>query len=111
MADVKDLGAEGDVVTVADGYARNYLFPKSLGAPVTEATRRKLAKIQAEREAERQALLKRAQEAAARLEGASCTIPVKTGEDDKLYGSVTAANIADALKAQGLEVDKHALVA
>lgn len=109
MADVKDLGAEGEVVTVADGYARNYLFPRSLGAPVTEATRRRLAKMRAEREAEQKAALEGAREAAARLEGVSCTIAVKTGEDDRLYGSVTAANIVDALKAQGIEIDKHSL--
>jgi len=109
MADVKDLGTEGDVVTVADGYARNYLYPKNLGAPVTEATRRRLAKIQAEREADRKAALAAAEKAAARLEGVSCTIPVKTGEDDRLYGSVTAANIIDALGAQGVELDKNAL--
>lgn len=110
MADVKDLGAEGDVVTVADGYARNYLFPKSIGAPVTEATRRRLAKLRAEREAEEKAALESARQAARRLEGVSCTIPVKTGEDDKLYGSVTAANIVDALKPQGIELDRHSLM-
>ena len=50
MANVDDLGVEGDVVTVADGYARNYLIPKKLGAAVTNATKRQLAKIQKERE-------------------------------------------------------------
>ena len=50
IADVKDLGVEGDIVKVADGHARNYLFPQNLGAPVTEATKRKLAKMQGERE-------------------------------------------------------------
>ena len=55
MAEVPHLGSEGDVVTVADGYARNYLLPKNLAAPVTSATRRKLAKIQQEREEARRA--------------------------------------------------------
>lgn len=110
MADVKDLGAEGDVVKVADGYARNYLFPKNLGAPVTEATRRRLAKLRVEREAKQKAALEAAKKMAARLEGVSCTIPVKTGEDDRLYGSVTAGNIVEALKEQGVELDKNALV-
>ena len=50
MADVKDLGSEGDVVTVAEGYARNYLFPQKLAAEVTDATRRRLVKIQQERD-------------------------------------------------------------
>ena len=110
MADVKDLGAEGDVVKVADGYARNYLLPRNIGAPVTDATRRRLAKMRTERVAGQKAALEAARRAAAKLAGASCTIPVKTGDDDRLYGSVTAANIIDALKAQGVEVDRSALV-
>jgi len=55
MADVQDLGAEGDVVTVADGYARNYLLARKLGAPVTAATRRSLKKLQENRDAARKA--------------------------------------------------------
>ncbi|MBM4144097.1 MAG: 50S ribosomal protein L9 [Lentisphaerae bacterium] len=107
MADVKDLGAEGDIVTVADGYARNYLMPRKLGAPVTEAARRRLARIRREREAALAADLEAARKRAAALAGASCTLPVKVGQDEKLYGSVTPADIAVALKAQGIEVDKR----
>jgi large subunit ribosomal protein L9 len=110
MADITDLGSEGDVVNVADGYARNYLFPKNLGAPVTEATRRKLAKIQLEREADKKAQLNIAREQAAKLEAASCTIAVKTGEDGKLYGSVAAADIIKAFKEQNVEIDKNCLL-
>ena len=78
MADVADLGVEGDVVTVADGYARNYLIPKQLGAPVTDATRRRLAKIQREREVAREANLAEARKLATKLSGVSVTIPMKT---------------------------------
>lgn len=106
MADIADVGQEGDVVRVAEGYARNYLFPKSLAAPVTEATRRKLAKLRTEREATRKLALDAAREIAKKLEGLSVTIPVKTTEGEKLYGSVHEANIADAIKAQGVSVDK-----
>jgi large subunit ribosomal protein L9 len=109
MADVADLGAEGDVVSVSDGYARNYLFPKKIGAPVTEATRRRLAKIRLVRENARKMQLDQAREQAARLEKVSCTIAVKAGENEKLYGSVTAGEIAEALKKQGIEMDKHCL--
>lgn len=109
MADVKDLGSEGDMVTVADGYARNFLFPKQLAAPVTTATRRRLATLQQRREEERQQALESARAAAARLEGVSCTIPMKTSDENTLYGSVSVANIVDALKLQGLEMDKDAL--
>lgn len=109
MSDVANLGAEGDVVQVADGYARNYLLPKSLAAPVNEATRRRLEKLRKEREAELKARLQGALEAAKRLENVSCTIPVKTGEDEKLYGSVGVEDIAEALQKQGVELDKHLL--
>jgi large subunit ribosomal protein L9 len=110
MKDVPDLGAEGEVVSVSEGYARNYLLPRKLGAPVTEAMRRRLAKMQREREAARVAAMEAAQEAARKLEEASCTIAVKAGEDQKLYGSVTASDIATALEEQGLTVDRHALL-
>lgn len=107
MADVAGLGAQGEVVKVADGYARNYLIPKNLGAPVTEATRRRLTKIQREGEKAREAELRAARELAARLEKVSCTLSVKTGEDEKMYGSVTVTDVVAALKQQGVEIDKH----
>lgn len=110
MADVADLGSEGDVVSVTDGYARNYLLPRKLGAPVTDATRRRLVKIREEREAGKKAELEAAKARAGKLANVSCTIAVQTGEDDKMYGSVSDAQIADALKEQGVEIDRHALV-
>lgn len=110
MADVKDLGSEGEVVKVADGYARNYLFPKKIGAEVTEATKRRLAKMQEKREAERQTIIENARKQAEKLSGVSCTIPVKTDEDDKMYGSVTDRDIVEALASQGVEIDRNSLV-
>ena len=110
MADVADLGAEGDVVTVSDGYARNYLFPQKLAAQVSEATRRRLAKLREQRESKHQAELAEARALAEKLEKASCTLTVKTGDDGKMFGSVTAAHIGDALKTQGIEIDKHSLL-
>lgn len=110
MADVKDLGSEGDVVNVADGYARNYLLPQNLAAPVSEATRRRLARLQEQRETSKKEMKVAAQALADKLASTSCTIAVKTGEDEQLYGSVTAADISDALSKQGVEIDKHAFV-
>lgn len=110
MSDVANLGSEGDVVKVSDGYARNYLLPKQLAAPVNEATRRRLEKLRREREQERAGALKSARAKAGALANVSCTIAVKTGEDEKLYGSVTAADIAESLKGQGVEIDRHSLV-
>ncbi len=107
MADIPNLGSEGDVVQVADGYARNYLLPKKLAAPVSEATRRKLAKLQLERKERERVARTVALALAERLAKVSCTIPVKTVEGDKLYGSVTATDIANTLAELGVPVDRH----
>jgi large subunit ribosomal protein L9 len=109
LSTVDSLGKEGDVVSVADGYARNYLFPKGLAAEVNEAARRRLVKLQEQRVAKEAAELAQARELAAKVGAASVTIAVKTREDDKLYGSVGAAEIAAALADQGIEIDRHAL--
>lgn len=106
MADVKDLGSEGDVVTVAEGYARNYLFPQKLAAEVTDATRRRLVKIQQERDVKQAAALVVAQEKATQLKSINVTIPAKTSEEDKLYGSVSAADIEKILVGQNCDVDR-----
>lgn len=110
MTDVPDLGSEGDVVTVADGYARNYLLPREKAAPVTEATRRRLGKIRALRDKEHKTALQAARQRADKLKNVSCTIPVKVAEGEKLYGSVTVADIADALAKQNVDIDKDSLV-
>lgn len=110
MDNVADLGAEGDIVTVADGYARNYLLPRDLAAPVTEATRRRLAKLQEQRKEERKLQLEGARKTASKLADASCTITVKVGKDEKMYGSVGAAEIVAAMKAQKVNIDRHWIV-
>jgi large subunit ribosomal protein L9 len=102
MADVEDLGSEGDVVHVSDGYARNYLFPKNLASAVTEVTRRRLEKMRRDRATAHKAKISEATELADRLKDVSLTIAVKVSEDDKLYGSVTATDIIEQLQKQGL---------
>jgi large subunit ribosomal protein L9 len=109
MADVKDLGTEGQVVRVAEGFARNYLIPRKLGGPVTEASKRRLAKIQKQREALRKESTEKDRALAAAIEKGSYTIPVKVGEGEKLFGSVTNSDIVKVLQSQGFEVDKHAV--
>ncbi len=113
MQDVPNLGAEGEIVHVADGYARNYLFPQHIGEPVTDAARRRLEKIQKAREAERKATLADAKRRAALLKEASVTIRAKVAdaEAQTLYGSVAAADIADAVNAayDGANIDKAML--
>ena len=107
MADVPALGAEGDVVKVSDGYARNYLLPRNLAAPVTEATRRRIEKNRRVRAEQDAAKMSGAQELVAKIEKISCTVTVKTGGEGKMFGSVTAQHIADAMKVQGVELDRH----
>ncbi len=109
MQDVKDLGTAGQVVKVADGYARNYLVPRKLAALVTEGNRRQLAKLEIQRAIVRKASKEKDQELAAAIQKGSYTIPVKVGEGDKLFGSVTNGDILKLLAAQGFELDKHAI--
>ncbi len=110
MENVPNLGNEGDIVNVADGYARNYLLPKGLGEKVTAGARARLAKLMEQRAEERKLQLAGARALAAKLAKASCTITVKTGEEEKLYGSVTNADIAKALSEQDIEIDRHIIV-
>lgn len=114
MADVKDLGAEGAVVRVADGFARNYLIPRKLAAPVTEATRRRLVKIRRDREEENRKTSDRARTLSGLLAKASreglFTIRAKAAEGETLYGSVSAADIAAVIKENQFEVDKNLIV-
>ncbi|MEI6564527.1 MAG: 50S ribosomal protein L9 [bacterium] len=109
MQDVKDLGVAGQVVKVADGYARNFLVPNKLAALVTEGSRRQLAKLQVQREVEKKALKEKALDLAAAIQKGSHTISVKVGEGEKLFGSVTSGDILKMLAVQGFELDKHAV--
>ncbi|HID38364.1 MAG TPA: 50S ribosomal protein L9 [Calditrichaeota bacterium] len=105
--DFERLGKTGDIVKVKPGYARNYLIPKGVAYLATESNKRRLEndlKQQTWRQAKDK---KMAEELAKKLESVSCTITVQVGEEDKLFGSVTSQNIADALNAQGYKVDKR----
>ncbi|QZA33006.1 50S ribosomal protein L9 [Hydrogenibacillus sp. N12] len=108
-ADVPGQGKKGEVKTVADGYARNYLFPRRLAIPATEENLKRLEEARA-REAEAEARRKAEAEALkAALERLTLRLPVKAGTGGKLFGAVTAERIAEALRAQGLSVDKRRL--
>src|SRR2546428_13004860 len=91
--DVQHLGKAGAVVRVKDGYARNYLLPQGLAYPATEANKKKIT-FEAERIAKQRAAEKAAAEGdAGQIAAVQLTFPVKVGEEDKLYGSVTAGDI------------------
>ena len=110
MEDVPGLGNVGEVVRVADGYARNYLFPRNLAAVVTEATRRQIEKRRAEVEARRAKLREAAELIAKQVNACDCTIAVKTGgPEDRMYGSVTVLDILAELKKQAITLEKSQL--
>ena len=104
---VDTLGRRGDVVKVAAGYARNYLLPRKLALPVTEASKRQIAREREKaemRDAEERA---GAEALAQRVAGLDISIARRIGENKTMYGSVTSADIAQALAAKGFEVDKR----
>ena len=105
--DVQSLGKAGEVVKVKDGYARNYLLPKGLAYPATAGNKTRIAH-EAARVAEKRAGEKQAAETeAARLVGLELTFEMKVGEEEKLYGSVTASDVQRRLEEMGIHVDKR----
>ena len=105
--DVATLGDAGEVVTVKNGYANNYLIPQGYAIRATEGTLKALdtEKKQQARKIELQR--KNARDLAAKLEQMALKIQTKAGESGKLFGTVTAGDIAEALKAQGVEIDRR----
>ncbi len=104
---VDNLGRRGDVVKVAAGYARNYLLPRKLALAVNENNKRQIARERVLAEARELEEKSQAEAFAARLGEAEIQIARRVGENDTLYGSVTSADIADALKAKGFDIDKR----
>ena len=109
-ADVENLGVLGDIVEVKAGYGRNYLVPQGL-AMVATPSNLKVFELERKKLNEKMEQVRgAAQSLAEKLEAAEVSIEVRVGENDKLYGSVTAANIADALAALDLEVDRRRIL-
>ncbi len=106
MEKVVNLGGLGDVVKVKDGYARNYLIPQGKAKRATEENKKFFEGKRAELEKAQAEKLSAAQEKAGKLEGQRVEIARKAGVDGRLFGSVSNIDIAEALKAQGIEVDK-----
>ncbi len=107
---VEKLGSEGDVVAVADGYARNYLIPRKLAIQATEKNRRSLEhekRLETDLAAKEK---KEAEKLAGELSNLSCTIRMQAGENDRLFGSVTSLDIAAALEEQGIEIDRRKII-
>ena len=107
LVDIDPLGKAGDVIKVKDGYARNLLIPKKKAIPCTKGNRniveeqKRLVARRKEKEVEKFSHL------AEKISSISCTIRVQAGEEDKLFGSVTNADIQEALAQEGIELDKR----
>ena len=106
---VDNLGRRGEVVKVADGYARNYLLPRKLALLVTAGNKQQIERERGKFEAKEQEEKKIAEAVAARLSGVEIQIARKVGETEVLFGSVTSADIAAALAAKGFEIDRRKL--
>src|SRR5574341_1428317 len=104
--DVTHLGKAGEIVAVKDGYARNYLIPRGLAYLATAGNKRRIEVERQQRDARLATQRAEATTVAERLAAVSLTFTVRTGEGEKLFGSITAADIAEKLKEQGFAVDR-----
>ena len=104
---VEKLGHPGDIVKVSPGFARNYLLPRGIAYEATPGNRKRIAQEKSRLEAAESTRRNAAQELAAKLEEVSLTFSARVGEENKLFGSVTGADIAQQLEAQGFHIEKR----
>jgi large subunit ribosomal protein L9 len=105
--EIKGLGHRGEIVAVAAGYARNFLLPKELALPATEGNKKRIEQQKLRYDAKIAKEKDQASEVAKAMEGISLVLKKKAGDHDTLYGSVTSSELADALAAKGITVDKR----
>ncbi len=109
--DVKTKGKKGDIINVSDGYARNFLFPKGLAAEATASAINELKSKEASAKFKAETERAEAEKVAEQINGTTVRLIGQGGNDDKLYGSITSKDIADAIKSNcGLEIDKRKIV-
>ena len=106
---VEHLGSRGEIVKVADGYARNFLFPRQLALAVTAENRRQIERERAKAEVREAEERQVAEALASRLEALDLSIARRVGEQQTLYGSVTSADIAEALQGRDFAIDRRKL--
>lgn len=104
--DVENLGFTDDVVTVKNGYGRNYLIPHGYAVMATPSAKKMLAETLKQRAFKEESVIKEAKEKAEELQEIELKIPAKVGKNDKLFGSVSNADVADALSKVGVEIEK-----
>lgn len=108
--DVEHLGRRGEAVDVSDGYARNFLIPKGKALKANESNVQIFQEEERQRRRRKRKERRLAETMAEQLEGISCTVVVQVGEDDRVFGSVTAQTIANALKQEGYDIDKRRIL-
>ncbi|HZY66181.1 MAG TPA: 50S ribosomal protein L9 [Rubrobacteraceae bacterium] len=109
--DVEKIGQRGDIVDVSRGYVRNFLVPRNLAEVATPSKMEEARRQMEEAEERDRRMAERAEEIAGTLNKSVITIEARTGEDERLFGSVTAANIADAIqKARNLRIDRRRIM-
>jgi large subunit ribosomal protein L9 len=108
IKDVPKVGEAGDAVRVSDGYARNYLFLRKLAVPMDEGARKQAQSLREARQNREQKVTAEVTSLAKQLDGTNLTFKARAGEQGKLYGSITAGDVAEELQRQtGVEVDKR----
>lgn len=108
--DVKDIGSIGDILDVKDGFARNFLFPKNLAKEAVDANLKIVESLKKKKLAAQVKEKKEAEEMKEKVSAFSCTIAVEAGDDDKLFGSVTAQDVSKAFELEGLMIDKRKII-
>jgi len=108
--DIENLGKKGDIVNVADGYARNYLIPRGFALAVTRGNVRLIEEEKKRLLRQREKEIKTAEELAEKLNNLELEIYKKAGENDVLYGSVTTSELAELLEKEGIQIDKKAIL-
>ena len=107
---VDNLGKRGEIVKVADGYARNFLLPRKLALPVTEGNKKHIERERKNVEAREAEEKSQAEAIAARLASLDIAFQRRVGDTEQLYGSVTSGDIADLLKGKGFDIDRRKLI-
>jgi large subunit ribosomal protein L9 len=107
LRDFETLGESGTQVEVKEGFARNYLIPKGIALKASRENLKKFEEIAKQKKNKTARALKNSEELAEKLKTLSLTVPVKVGEDDKIFGSVTTQMIAEQLQEKGYEIDKR----
>jgi len=108
--DIDRIGKTGQIVKVKDGFARNFLIPNGMAVPVTSANLKKIEEGKQQKTLQLEKAKREAEELKAKLARLSLTMPVLTHEEDKLYASITAQDLAKALSEEGFNIDKNSIV-